>query len=179
MSDYIKPLRKNICSSRYALNTNAFDTVNTPSGSFRLTPNTTITVDTPMGVLGGSIGFQSGDWEANLSNNTKYPLGLFAGNSEGNAFENAPAIASGVVPVYYGGGDFLVYVFETNAQDGGAAKTLSTAYAVNTPLYTSYFALLTNDLPSGASTPGINNIVAIVSKAPSSTDLEMGIRLMI
>jgi hypothetical protein len=178
--ELIKPLRKVICSSRYALKTSAFDLVNTPSGSFRLGGNDTITADIPKGILGGSVARASGDWEAREGIHTAQPLGLFAGQSEGNAFENSPAIASGIVPIYFGGGDFLVYVFETHAHESAyAAKTLSTAYAVGTALYCSAFGLLTNEVPSAHGTPGVDVKVAIVTKTPSASDLEMGIQLVI
>ena len=178
--ELIKPLKKVTCSSKWSLQTAAYDLDNTPQGTFRSNANDTITSDIPKGVLGGMVARASGDWEAREGIHTKEPLGLFAGQSEGNPFENAPAIASGVVPIYKDGGEFLIYVFETyNAKTPFAAKTLSSAYAVGTAIYTSAFGLLTEELPSDQTTPGVDRTVAIVTKTPTAADLEMGILLKI
>jgi hypothetical protein len=166
------------CSSRYALNVDAFDIINTVSSSFRLNPNSTITTDTPKGILGGSCAKVSGDWEASLADHTDQILGLFNGNSEGNAFENSPAIASGVLPIFMNGGAFTLYVFETHAHESAFGSILAN-YDVGDKLYCSAFGLLTTELPSAHSTPGSDVAVAICSKVPTSSDLSLGIKLLV
>lgn len=174
----IRPLNKVTASSRYSLQTAAFDLNNTVSGSYRLNPNTNITSDFPKGILGGSCARASGNWEAREGIHTSPVLGLFANNSEGNAFENSPAIASGIVPIYMNGGDFLLYVFETHAHQTAYASILGN-YDVGDKLYCSAFGLLTTELPSAHASPGTDDPVAICTKAPVAADLELGIKLLV
>lgn len=174
----LKPLKKVTCSSKYALATSAFDLNNTPSGSFRLNPNSTINANTPKGVLGGMVARVSGDWEAREGIHTAAPLGLFANDSEGYPFENSPAIASGIVPIYQDGGDFLSYLFETNDHETAYASILG-SYTPGAKLYCSAFGLLTPQLPSDHGTPGSDDVVAICAKVPTASDLCLGLKLVV
>jgi len=178
MSATIRPLDIQKVSSKWALATAAFDISNAVSSTRLLNPNSTLSVDTPKGVLGGMVARASGAWEAREGVHTAVPLGLFNGNSEGNPFENAPAIASGVVPIYMHGGAFLVYVFETHAHESAFASILST-YDVGDVLYCSAFGFLTTELPASHSTPGTNHAVAVCTKVPTASDLELGIKLLV
>lgn len=176
--ELIRPLDKVTASSRWALKTASFDIDNTPSGSRLLGANSTVGSDTPKGILGGMVAKCSADWEAAEGIHTAYPIGLFAGQSEGNAFENTPAIASGVVPVYMNGGAFLLYFFETHAAESAYSTILST-YDIGDMLYCSKFGGLTTEAPGGMSPAGTNWVVAIAAKIPTATDLELGIKLLI
>lgn len=179
--DYIKPKDQVTASSCFGLATAAFDLINSPSGSYRLNPNTTITTDTPVGVLSGMVAKISGNDEATYGNYNAVPIGLFAKNSEGNPWENSPALSSGIVAIYMNGGNFLLYVFETHdVASPYAAKTLSSAYAPGTLLYTSPYALVGPDVPSAnGGGGGIDIAVAVVSKTPNATDKELGLKLLI
>lgn len=181
MAEYIKPKDKVTNSSCWSLKVTAFDLDNTPSGSFRLNPNSVITPDTPKGILGAMVAAESANWEATNGNYNQVPLGLFSKSSEGNPYENTPAIASGIVSIYMHGGAFLCYIFETNdVLSPYASKTLSTAYAPGVMLYCSPFSLLTPDLPgSNPGGGGLNIAVALVSKTPTAVDRELGIKLLV
>jgi hypothetical protein len=177
--ELIRPIDKVTCSSRYSLQTAAFDLNNTPSGSYRANANAIITTDFPKGVLGGSCARSSAAWEAREGIHTAQVLGLFAKNSEGNAFENSPAIASGVVSIYMNGGNFYLYIFETADQNTPFSASQLGNYNFGTPLYCSAYGLLTPQLPSAQTTPGTDNIVALCTKVPSASDLELGIKLLV
>jgi hypothetical protein len=176
--ELIRPLDKVTASSKWALQTAAFDLSNEESGSRVLNTNGNTDANTPNGVLGGMCARGSANWEAREGIHTLPVLGLFANNSEGNAFENTPAIASGVVPIYMNGGAFLLYLFETNAHESAFADILST-YDVGDKLYCSAFGLLTTELPSAHATTGVDNLVAICAKTPTASDLELGIKLVV
>lgn len=182
--EFIRPKDRVTVSSLWSLKTEAFDLDNTPTGSFRKNPNTLITPDVPRGVLGGMVAAQSsGDWESTNGLHNMVPLGLFNKNSEGNPYENAPAIASGVVGICMNGGAYLVYMFETHAAlTPFTALTLSTAYFPGTLLYCSPYSLLTPELPTtvdGGPADGIDYAIALVSKTPGITDQELGIKLLL
>jgi hypothetical protein len=181
MAVSIKPLDKVVASSMWNLESAAFDIVNFRSGGNPT--NSTLNADTPKGVLGGSVARISDDWESTLADHTVEQgevLGLYNLGSEGNAFENAPAAASGKVAINMHGGNFLVYVFETNSADAAYGDILA-SYTVGTLLYTSPFGLLTTELPSGLAdhAGGVDTVIAQVTKAPTATDLELGIKLLI
>lgn len=165
------PKSKATAFSLFTLKSTAFDTVNyRPAGS---PANNTLSADTPKGVLAGMVAKMSASLEVDICTELtgNLPIGFFGGNSEGNAFENAPAVASGKVAVYMGYGSvYMLYVFETHAQTAAyAAKTLSTAYAVGTVLYSSPFGLVTNTASTDSA------VCAVSCKVPSSTDLELGV----
>ncbi len=167
-------------SSLYSLKSTAFDHVNYRSGSDP--PNLTLNADTPKGVLGGMLAKMDYSTPANLvvdictdaASAQEYPIGWFNLLSEGNAFENAPASASGKVAIYKGcRADFFLYVFETHGSTSPyTAKVLSSVYQVGKLVYAGPYGLATNTAPSG---PNLIVPVAIITKIPTSSDLEMGI----
>ncbi len=179
--ELIKPKHKVTNASAWALRTESFDLDNTPSGSFRLNPNSVITPDTPKGVLGAMVAAETANWEAGNGSYNQVPLGLYSKNSEGNAWENTPAIASGVVSIYMDGGTFLAYLFETHdVATPYAPKTLATAYAPGTLLFCSPFSLMCPDRPSlNPGGGGIDIAVALVAKTPTGTDRELGLKLLV
>jgi hypothetical protein len=157
----------------------SFDVINyRPAGA---PPNTTLNADTPRGVLAGSVAtYGANDWESKLGDHTSFPLGLYSWGSEGNAFENAPSVASGIVPIYMSGGVFEVFVFETNSSDTPYASILA-SYALGAPLFCSPFGLLTPQRPTTlvGRAGGIDNVIAYVGKAPTVSDLRLGIKMVV
>jgi len=197
----ILPLAKTINTSRYNLNPASFDIVN--NSPYATWANSTISADTPKGVLGGMVAVISGtDWQASVGAGVTLTtavngrvtikesaatycavLGLFSGNSEGNAFENAPAAASGIVPVYDAPGLFEVYVFETSASNSSSANGLLSTYYQGCPLFCSPYGLLTCERPSTISTgvasaAGVDMVIGYCVKVPTASDLMMGVKLI-
>lgn len=175
----ILPLSKTICSSRFNLAAAAFDQANfRPAGA---PPNLTLNADTPKGVLGGSVAKATADWESGPASNTMVDgLGLYNDNSEGNAFENAPAPASGVLAIYMAGGLFELFIFETNNTEAAYADLLA-GMVIGMNLYTSPFGLVTRQLPSTMATypGGVDKVIATLTKVPTATDLKMGLKLVL
>lgn len=204
MGIWIEPLSQDQNVSIFTLRAEDFDVANT--GYTQLdgagaVVNDNFNADTPKGVLGGQVvtwstnptaaeqdneveradgdgaGADGIDSEAEIA--AAIPIGIFANDSEGNAFENSPAAASGIVPVYIGTGVFLVYSFETHAREDAAALT----YAVGDKLYASVNgANLTKEVPSATSASGnttTDHVVGYCTKAPTSSDLELGMILQI
>jgi hypothetical protein len=174
-------------SSKFTLATSAFDVVNYRSGTNTpgLPPNLTMTTDTPTGVLSGSVAAIS---TANPSEVTSASyntpvggvLGLFVTGAAGNPFENNQAAAGGVISIYMGDGELIVYNFETNTSEVGYASILS-SYTLGCLLYVSPFGLLSPLQPSALTsvytTTPHNNVVGSCWKVPTATDLSLGIRL--
>jgi len=195
MASTIQPLGKVLCTSRFSLEANAFDIVN-----YNNKTNLTLSADTPKGVLGGSVATTAANpWEAGAAASVTFAtpqtgrtnrithiakaLGLFGGNSEGNAFENAPAAASGIVPIYMNGGLFEIYVFETHTEPG--VSQLAT-YAIGGLLYCSPWGLITCEAPTtqdGHATftdaTGTDVVIAVCTKVPSASDLRLGLKLLV
>jgi hypothetical protein len=177
---FIRPKFWIDADSSWELDTAAFDLDNTPSGSFRANPNFLVTPDVPKGVLGAMVASQAGDWTSTNGRYNQVPLGLFNSNSEGNPYMNNPAIGSGKVGIYMHGATLLCYLFETNNPSTPfAAKNLTTAYATGLLLYCSPYSLLTPDQPSAFASDGVNYIIGLVSKTPTTIDQELGIKLLI
>ena len=129
--------------------------------------NTTLSVNTPRGVLGGSVaGISPGlDYTAVPCTDVLRPIGLFVNDAAGAAFENSPAVASGKVTVIKGQCSCEVDVYET--QDAAGAADL--VYAVADLLYCSAQGLLTNE----ASSEG--TVVGLCTKAPSTSSPTIGL----
>jgi len=196
MSIYIEVLDKVTNSSAYTLKSSSFDRDNyhSDAGTGAHVSNLNFDADTPKGVLGGSVASLSvggNNWEARDGAKNYRPIGLFSGNSEGNAFENAPAAASGKVGVYMNGGHFLVYAFETNeGAPSGSTPSITYAsclnsYAIGSPLYCSGEGLLTpvantSDPSSVGYTTGSGAwYVGLCTKVPTASELELGVLLSI
>ena len=128
--------------------------------------NTTLSVNTPRGVLGGSVaGISPGlDYTVVPCTDALRPVGLFVNDAAGAAFENSPAVASGKVAVMKAQASVEVDVYETN-ESGGAALV----YAVSDLLYCSPQGLLTNE-PSGEGT-----VIGVLTKAPSTASPTIGL----
>ena len=177
MAVTIEPQGKVLNTSVFELKSSAFDVVNyRPAGA---PPNSTMSADTPKGVLAGSVAaLGAADWEADQCLHTKLPIGLFSGQSEGNPFENSPASASGKVGIYLAGGLFLVYVFETNGAQAAYTDLLA-SWAVGTLVYCSPYGLLTRELPSAQAVPGTDNVIGVTTLVPTSASLVLGLKLLV
>ena len=139
--------------------------------NYGVNTNTTMSVNTPRGVLGGSVAAVSAglDYEVVPMTTGLMPVGLFVNDAAGAAFENAPAVASGKVAVMKGQASVEVDVYETrNAADGA-----DITYAVGGYLYGSAQGLLTNE------TTASNIVVAVCTKAPSTASPTLGIDMRI
>jgi len=137
--------------------------------------NTTMSVNTPRGVLGGSVAAvaaapDGGDYITVPGTRALTPLGLFVNDAAGAAFENAPAVASGKVTVMKAMASVEVDVFETQTRaDHGVALV----YAVGQKLYASDAGLLTNE----ASTDG--TVIGVVTKIPTTASPTLGLDMRI
>jgi hypothetical protein len=135
--------------------------------NYGVNTNTTLSVNTPRGVLGGSVaGVSPGlDYTAVPCTDTLQPLGLFVNDAAGAAFENSPAVASGKVAVIKGQASVEVDVYETrNAADSG-----DLTYAVGDNLYSSAQGFLTNEVSTNGT------IIGLVTKAPSVSSPTIGL----
>lgn len=182
MPTTIQPKSKVINSSAFSLKSTAFDQLNYRSGG--APPNDTITADTPKGVLGGSVATVSAinDYESAPGlHSSAILIGLYSDQSEGNPFENAPAAASGVVGIYMSGGLFDLYLFECENANSPYASILA-SYTYMAALYASPFGLVTNQQPTTLTAPysgGINTILGYVTAIPTSSNLRLGIKLIL
>lgn len=129
--------------------------------------NTTLSVNTPRGVLGGSVaGISAGlDYTVVPCTDDLRPVGLFVNDAAGAAFENSPAVASGKIAVMKAQASVEVDVYETR----NAANTADIVYAVGNFLYCSAQGLLTNEV----STEG--TVIGILTKAPSTASPTLGL----
>ena len=128
--------------------------------------NSTLSVNTPRGVLGGSVaGISPGlDYTVVPCTTILQPVGLFVNDAAGAAFENSPAVASGKIAVIKGLASVEVDVYETN--ETNAAPVV---YAVGNFLYSSDQGLLTT------TDAGSQTIVGIVTKRPSTASPTLGL----
>jgi len=134
--------------------------------------STTITAATPKGVLGGSVAALSAgnDYTAFPGTKALMPIGLFANNAEGAAFENSPAVASGKVTVVKGLASVEVDVYETQtAADAG----VDLEYHVGDSLYCSDNGLLTKEV----STSGV--VIGVCTKVPTPASPALGVDMRI
>jgi hypothetical protein len=123
-----------------------------------------ITADTPDGALGGMIAHCSGNYEVDIANGSKFPVGWFINDAAGSPFENTPAVASGKCPMMTNQGSYETDIYETRNEADSADLT----YAVGDKLYTSKNGMATKD--SATST----DLVGIVTKAPTANDTYLG-----
>lgn len=133
--------------------------------------NTTLSINTPRGVLGGSIAAISAglDYTVVPMTTALMPVGLFVNDAAGAAFENAPAIASGKVAVMKAMASVEVDVYETR----NAANSGDLAYAVGLYLYGSAQGLLTYETTAS----GI--VIGVVTKAPRTASPTLGLDMRI
>jgi hypothetical protein len=140
--------------------------------NFGVNTNTTLSVNTPLGVLGGSVAGISavgGDYVVVPCTDVDAPVGLFMNDAAGAAFENAPAIASGKVAVIKAMASVEVDVWETR----NAADTANLTYAVGEKLYCSANGFLTKEV----STDG--TVIGVVTKAPITASPTLGLEMRI
>lgn len=144
------------------LDATAFTQDNFPSGRV----NSTLSVESPKGCLGGSVAGISGNAEIAAADETKTPVGWFLNNAVGNPYENSPAVASGK-GVYYTlpGGLIRIDVYETHTEDGLTALT----YAAQDVLYTSKWGLATKEAP-GVGNDVDDAVIGIVLSVPTASD---------
>jgi hypothetical protein len=139
--------------------------------NYGVNTNATLSVNTPRGVLGGSIAAISAgnDYTVVPCDVNLMPVGLFVNDCAGAAFENSPAIASGKVAVIKGLASVEVDVYETrNAADSG-----DLTYAVGNKLYSSAQGFLTNEVAAS----GI--VIGVVTKAPTTVSPTLGLDMRI
>jgi hypothetical protein len=129
--------------------------------------STTLPATIKRGVLGGSVAFTRPDVGGLTSGgavqvSSAYvaktrPVGLFINDALGNAWENAPAIASGKCP-HLRGGSVGVKIYETQVQTTVGSGVVGTAltYSVGDKLYASVNGLLTNRWQDAYETQWIN-----------------------
>ena len=139
--------------------------------NYGVNTNTTLSVNTPRGVLGGSVaGISAGlDYTVVPCTDELRPVGLFVNDAAGAAFENSPAVASGKIAIMKAQASIEVDVYETK----NALNTADLVYAVGNLLYCSAQNFLTNEI----STEG--TIIAIVTKAPSTASPTIGMDMRI
>jgi len=135
--------------------------------NYGVNTNTTLSVNTPRGVLGGSVaGVSAGlDYTVVPCTDALRPVGLFVNDAAGAAFENSPAVASGKVAVMKAQASVEVDVYETR----NAADIADIVYAVGNLLYCSAQGLLTNEVSAEGT------VIGVLTKAPSTSSPTIGL----
>ena len=138
-------------------------------------PNTTLSVNTPRGILGGSVAAVSAGLDYTVVPCTEVlrPVGLFVNDAAGAAFENSPAVASGKVAVMKAMASVEVDVYETQT---AADSNVDIAWAVGDLLYSSAQGLLTNEASDEAAP---KTVIGIVTKAPVTASPTLGLDMRI
>jgi hypothetical protein len=139
--------------------------------NYGVNTNTTLSENTPRGVLGGSVAAVSAglDYTVVPMTTALMPVGLFVNDAAGAAFENSPAVASGKVTVMKAMASVEVDVYETRAANNGSDLT----YAVGEYLYGSAQGFLTKETTAS----GI--VIGVVTKAPSTSSPTLGLDMRI
>ncbi len=167
--------------------------------------STTLPVSVKKGVLGGSVAFIRPDAGQNIVGGAVQvasayvaktrPVGLFINDSQGNSFENQPAIGSGKCP-FLRGGAAGVKVYETQVQTTVGSGVVGTAltYSVGDLLYASVNGYLTNRWQDAYETQWINTAASgtgsmgaaaepdvtrmgVVLSTPDATSIELFLEL--
>lgn len=135
--------------------------------NYGVNTNTTLSANTPRGVLGGSVaGISAGnDYTAVPCTFVTTPVGLFVNDAAGAAFENSPSVASGKVTVIKGNPSVEVDVYETR----NAADSADLTYVVGERLYSSVGGFLTNEISADST------VVAVVTKIPTTASPTIGL----
>lgn len=139
--------------------------------NYGVNTNSTLSANTPRGVLGGSVAALSAGLDYTVVPGTDeiMPCGLFVNDAAGSAFDNSPAVASGKVAVIKGQASVEVDVYETR----NAADTSDLTYSVGEKLYSSAQGFLTNETSSEGT------IIAVVTKAPTTVSPTLGVDMRI
>lgn len=129
--------------------------------------NTTLSVNTPRGVLGGSVASVSSGlpYTAVPGTTALEPVGLFLNDAAGAAFENSPGVASGKVSVVKGQASVEVDVYETR----NAADSDDLTYEEGDKLYSSAQGFLSNE------DAGTQTEIGLVTKAPTTASPTLGL----
>ena len=135
--------------------------------------NTTLSVNTPRGVLGGSVAAISAGLDYTVVPGTEVlrPVGLFVNDAAGAAFENSPAVASGKVAVMKAMASVEVDVYETYNQSNNLIT-----WTVGDLLYSSPQGLLTN-VTSSEAAPA--TVIGICTKKPTTSSPTLGLDMRI
>lgn len=140
--------------------------------NYGVNTNTTLSVSTPRGVLGGSVAAMSstgGSYVVEPGTKDNVAVGLFVNDAAGAAFDNAPAVASGKVAVIKGMASVEVDVYETR----NALNNADLAYNVGSKLYSSAQGLLTTEASTDAT------VIGIVTKKPTIASPTLGVDMRI
>ena len=139
--------------------------------NYGVNTNTTLSINTPRGVLGGSIAACSAGLAYTVVPMTTslMPVGLFVNDAAGAAFENSPAVASGKVAVMKAMASVEVDVYETRAANNGS----DLAYNEGDYLYGSAQGFLTKE------TTASSVVIGVVTKAPSTSSPTLGLDMRI
>lgn len=159
------------------LTPDAFTQSTTPASAATLAnKSTTLAGVAKLGVLGGTVCFTRGDFGNNYIGGATAtqatvgvrPLGLFINDANGNAYENAPGIASGRGPYVCGSGSCVgTSVYETKNLSTNAALV----WGVGDFVYASRNGLLTNvadDANCYESAASGRTLVGVVKIAPDA-----------
>lgn len=130
--------------------------------------NATLSINTPRGVLGGSVAAISPglDYTVVPCTETLMPVGLFVNDAAGAAFENSPAVASGKIAVIKGLPSVEVDVFETKQK---ADDVTDIVYTQGDYLYSSAWGLLTPE-HSVATV-----VIGVITKQPTTASPTLGL----
>jgi hypothetical protein len=133
--------------------------------------NTTLSVNTPRGVLGGSVAALSAGLDYTVVPMTTglMPVGLFVNDAAGAAFENSPAVASGKIAVMKAMASVEVDVYETQRADDSNVLF----YAVGDYLYGSAQGFLTKEQVASSI------VIGVLTKVPTIASPTMGLDMRI
>lgn len=139
--------------------------------NYGVNTNTTLSVNTPRGALGGSVAAASAGLPYTVVPMTTslMPVGLFVNDAAGAAFENSPAVASGKLAVMKAMASVEVDVYETR----NAANNADLAYHEGDYLYGSAQGLLTKETSASAV------VIGVVTKAPTTSSPNLGLDMRI
>ena len=139
--------------------------------NYGVNTNTTLSVNTPRGVLGGSVaGISPGaDYTVVPCTDDLRPVGLFVNDAAGAAFENSPAVASGKIAVIKGMASVEVDVYETR----NVLDNADLVYIVGQLLYCSAQGFLTYEVSTEAT------VIGVCTKAPQTASPTLGLDMRI
>lgn len=140
--------------------------------NFGVNTNDTLSINTPRGVLGGSVA-AAGTADYTVApfdkDDNDSPIGLFVNDAAGAAFENSPAVASGKVAIMKGMASVEVDVYETR----NAADTADLTYTCGDFLYGSANGFLTNEFTEA------DIVIGVVTKTPTTSSPTLGLDMRI
>lgn len=137
-------------NSLFTLEAGAFTKDNTGAGAM-------VTAFTPRGVLGGTVAMIKGSYVCGQADGSKGEIGLFANDAAGEAFNNAPAVASGKIAIVSGMASCEVDVYA------------DVDFAIGDKLYSDANGFLTN-VESASKT-----VIGICTKVPTVESPTLGL----